>query len=85
MTAEKKIAAIDVGKANVDSIVSGTNKVKRSKNGAKQLAGLMTTFLAEGVTLVLMEASGGYERGIVMAAIEAGLGIHVANPTRVRN
>ena len=85
MAEEKKIAGIDVGKRNIDSVVSGERQVKRSKNSQKRLAALMKGFKERGVELVVMEASGGYEKRVVEAANEAGIGVHVANPTRIRN
>jgi transposase len=39
----------------------------------------------KGVTLVVVEAIGGYERVIVEALQEQGIAVHVANPKRVRD
>lgn len=85
MQAKAKMAGVDVGKARLDSLVSGKKKVKSSNNDKKGIEKLVASFIKEKVEMVVMEASGGYERGLVRALEEGGIKIHVANPTRVRN
>ena len=85
MTIKRKIAGIDVGKANLDYLVSGKRKVKRCANNATDIKKLVAFFVSQEVDLVVMEASGGYEKAVAVAVIEAGLKVHVGNPTRIRN
>lgn len=85
MQPKKKIAGVDVGKARLESLVSGWQKVRSSHNDTKGVKQLVALFRQEEVELVVMEASGGYERRLVKGLEEAGIRVHVANPTRVRH
>lgn len=85
MTIKRKIAGVDVGKANLDSLVSGQKEVRSSQNDPAGIRALVASFVSQEVDLVVMEASGGYEKALAIAVVEAGLKVHVANPTRIRS
>jgi len=78
------IAGIDVSVAHLDVAVSGQKlfRVKNSEAGHKQLA---TKFLALGVTLVVVEATGGYQQGLHLALSGAGLNVALINPRVIRD
>ena len=76
-------ARVDVGKANLDVSVS-EGPVVRFDNTVKGIGKLLKHLSKDDVTLVVCEATGGYERALVNRLREAEVMIHVAHPTRVR-
>lgn len=85
MTEKRKVAGIDVGKRHLDSVMSGQKKVQRYENKSEAIEEMIKDYQKEGIEQVVLEASGGYEKGVVHAIARAGISIHVANPTRIRN
>jgi transposase len=87
MTNEKKTGGyvgIDVGKANLDVVHherTGIQQWSNSPEGVSQLGQVIEEWQA---VLVVVEASGGYERKIVAEMHSRGIQVVVANPTRVR-
>lgn len=82
---DKKIVGIDVSKAKLDSNFRGETKVSRWENdslGCRQLGDLLA---GEKVTLVVVEATGGYERKIVAELMGREIPVALVNPTRVRS
>lgn len=82
---EGKVVGIDVGKVWLDVNVYGENKVNRWQNdrlGASQLGDKLSQMV---IKLVVVEASGGWERRIHIELSQRGLGVAVVNPTRVRS
>jgi transposase len=80
----KVIVGIDVGKAKVDVAVAGNGAVREWANdepGRQALSGWLS---AQGVELVVLEASGGIERALVSELVERSIPVAVVNPTRVR-
>jgi transposase len=83
MTSEKYVG-IDVCKrwleVNIDGEVA-TRKFGNDPDGVMRLVEWMSALQA---TLIVFEATGGYERRAAKALREAGLAVSVVNPTRVR-
>lgn len=75
---------IDVGKANLDVASHGRKSVTRWLNTSEAVAALGQHLQTLSPTLVVVEASGGYERLIVAEMHALSIPIVVANPTRVR-
>lgn len=76
---------VDVAKDQLDIAFSNGAKPQRVGNDAKHLKRLMKDLVAQAPALVLLEATGGWERPLVYALEAAGLPYRVANPRRVRD
>ena len=74
---------VDVGKTNLDVSVS-EGPVVRFDNTKVGITKLIRYLGEHDDTLVVCEATGGYERMLVSRLREAGVAIHVAHPNRVR-
>ncbi len=74
---------VDVGKKNLDVSVS-EGPVVRFDNTKPGITRLLKYLGKHDDTLVVCDATGGYERALVSRLREAGVAIHVAHPTRVR-
>jgi len=80
----KVVVGADVSEATLDVAVSVPCKIKRVANTAAGVAKLVAVLKDIGAELIVLEATGGYERVLVDALHQAGLPVHVANPRRVR-
>lgn len=78
-----EIVGIDVSKRKLDWCIRGvaSGTVANTPSDCKALAEALA---ARGVTVAVMEASGGYERGIALALREAGIRARVVDPRRIR-
>lgn len=76
---------IDVSKATLDTAVDGAPTVQQHANDAAGIAALTNWVAEQDAVLVVVEASGGWEMGLVGSLAAAGLPVAVVNPTRVRN
>jgi transposase len=74
---------IDISKAHVDVAVFGGRHWRRTTDpsGGAQLTDELVDL---GVTLVVMEASGGYEFPVAAALAAAGLAVAIVNPRQIR-
>lgn len=79
-----KVIGIDVGKAKHDVNLIGKKKVKEWHNDRSGRERLVSWIKQEEPKLVVLEASGGYEAGLVSDLVEQGVPVAVVNPTRVR-
>ena len=79
----KVVAGIDVGKRELVVSVSG-GPVRSYKNEAGGIEGMADWLRSEGVTQVVCEATGGYEREVVKRLGARGMAVSVAHPSRVR-
>ena len=73
-------AGIDVSKPHLDVHILPSNTAERLPNtraGHRRLVKLLREF---DVCLIVLEATGGYERQAVIAMVNAGLSVHVAQP-----
>jgi transposase len=84
MTAQGWIG-IDVAKEWVDVAWAGERTVQRFANDTAGIAALVVTLHGQAPQLVVLEATGGYERLAVTALQTAGLAVAVVNPLQVRH
>lgn len=83
---EEPFFGIDVSKTALDLAQLGRKEVIRFENDADGIAATVAVLLAEtAVTLIVVEASGGFEKAVVAELAAASLPIVVVNPTRIRN
>jgi transposase len=76
-------AGVDVAKRHLDACWSNSElRVSNDEAGWKEL---VARFQAENVDLVLLEATGGYERGFVCALQLAGVAVARLNPRQARD
>ncbi len=76
---------IDVAKATLDLAVRPSGERWQVANEEAALLPLLTRLQALRPTLVVLEATGGWEHAVVAALAAAGLPIVVANPRQVRD
>lgn len=76
---------IDVAKAWVDVAVVPTGERWRVGTDAAAVDALVQDLVARAPTVIVVEASGGYESALVSACGVAGLPIVVVNPRQVRD
>jgi transposase len=74
---------IDVSKAHLDA--AWADRAERVSNDAVGWDALVAKFKADGVDIVLMEASGGYENAAACALQAAGLAVVVMNARQARD
>jgi len=77
-------AGIDTSKDKLDFAVQGKTKTWQVKNIEVGWQKMASTFEEEGVTLVGIEASGGYEQGVVRYLRKRGFIVQVLQPIQVR-
>jgi transposase len=75
---------IDVSKDSLDIAVLGEEQVFQVDNTPGGIAQLVEGMQEIQPELNVVEATGGYQRGVVQALLEAGLAVAVVNPARVR-
>lgn len=83
-TSNGKFVGIDVSKDKLDVAVLGkvqTDQVSNNEKGIKSLVKKMKSLEPE---LIVVEATGGYQRAVVDGLFRAGLSVAVVNPSRVR-
>jgi transposase len=80
---ERPNAGIDVSKAHFDACWT-THEVRLS-NDTSGWKELIAKLQADAVDLIVIEATGGYERGLVLALQEAGLTVARVNPRQARD
>jgi transposase len=77
-TSSGSYVGIDVAKDRLDMAVL------EEENSPEGIAGLVQQMQALQPELIVVEATGGYQRGVVEGLFEAGLAVAVVNPARVR-
>jgi transposase len=86
MSVSSVVAGIDVAKAHVDVAVLGaTLNAQRFDNDAEAHSALAAALRPLDVSLVVMEATGGYEAALACALQAAGLPVVVINPRQARD
>ena len=78
-------AGIDVSKAQLDVALHPTAGAFAVANDEAGIATVLTTFQQQRPTLIVLEATGGYELPMVRALVAEGLPVIVANPRQVRD
>ena len=91
MSADFKTIGIDVSKASLDicirssNVVTGRGRRYRVANTQLGIEKLVDDFVVLPSVLVVLEATGGYERAVVRALHAADIPVHVANPRGIRH
>jgi transposase len=80
-----RYAGIDVAKDWLDVAIHGVGQPWRVTPDEQGLAGLTGTLREQGVDLVVVEATGGYEVPVTASLGIAGLPVAVVNPRQVRD
>ena len=75
---------IDVSKGRLDVAVLREERVWQVGNNPEGIASLVEQIQAVRPELIVVEATGGYQRAVVDALFHAGLSVAVVNPARVR-
>jgi len=82
--ATSSYVGIDVSKDRLDVAVLGEKQERQVCNTQAGIAKLVQWMLELQPELIVVEATGGYQRAVVDALFHAGLGVAVMNPARVR-
>lgn len=80
-----KIAGIDVSKDWLDYIYTGTREVIRCRNTQSGCLRLIKRLQKAGITLVVLESTGGYERLLCRLLWASDVPVAVMNPRWVRS
>ena len=84
MTEEKVYVGIDVSKAKLDVAVGPQEQIWQADNTVAGIASLVKRLGKLNPTLIVVEATGGYEAHLVEALCAASLPVARVNPGRVR-
>lgn len=76
---------VDISKGALDVLIRPTGEFYSVANDEKGIEQVRTQLLEIRPKLVVMEATGGYERELAIALYVAGLAVAVVNPRRVRD
>ena len=85
MTPPERFVGIDVSKSELVVAVRPGGDQWSVRNAEPELSGLRTRLEQLTPTLVVLEATGGYERAVVAALAAVGLPVVVMNPRQVRD
>src|SRR5687767_4446854 len=83
-TSSGTYVGIDVSKDRLDVAVLGEEQEKQVCNTQAGIEELVQWMLGLQPELIVVEATGGYQRAVVEALFRAGLAVAVVNPARVR-
>jgi transposase len=78
------VCGVDVSKRRLDAHVAPSGTFESFSNDAAGISALAAFCRRQGVQLVVMEASGGYERSAFLLLWEAGIPCGLTNPKSVR-
>lgn len=81
----KDFVGIDVAKAHVDVYVKGSGRYRRWPNDRAGIRKCVKMLGALEPELIVLESTGGYERGLAVALDDASLPVVVVNPRQVRD
>ncbi len=76
---------IDVSKDSLDIFIDSAAEEYRAANRADEIAALVERLRAVAPDYIVVEASGGFESGVVAALATAGLAVCRVSPQRVRS
>jgi transposase len=82
--ATSSYVGIDVSKVRLDIAVLGEKQSWQVENSCKGIGELVQWMQEMQPELIIVEATGGYQRSVVDALFHAGLCVAVVNPARVR-
>lgn len=75
---------VDISKGRLDIAVLGEGRGWQVENTGEGIAALVQEMKEMQPELIVVEATGGYQRRVVEGLFAAGLGVAVVNPARVR-
>lgn len=75
---------IDVSKDRLDMAILGEKQAKQFSNTNDGIVQLVNAMLSLQPELIVVEATGGYQRAVVDSLFHAGLAVAMVNPARVR-
>ena len=81
----ESFVGIDVAKQSAEVFIAPARTRFSFANNAEGIAQLLEQLPAPGACLVVVEATGGYERRIVAELVDAGHRVALANPRQVRD
>jgi transposase len=84
-TTSERFLGIDVSKATLDVHLRPDNTTRQFANTPEGIAALLQWVTPLAPTLVVLEATGGYENAAVAALSLGGLPVSLVNPKRVRD
>src|SRR5947208_7570342 len=84
VTVTKIICGVDISKRQLDAHIEPLGAFKSFVNDAAGIAELAAFCHRQGVELVVMEATGGYERAAFLLLWEAGIACGLTNSRSVR-
>src|SRR5438046_3112530 len=76
---------VDVGKALLEVAIHGEMKLQRFNNTPADIRRLVGVLKERGAQRIVVEATGGYEEGVLDACAEGGLWVARINPRQARN
>ncbi len=79
------IAGCDISKDQIDCFILTSNCAFKCRNNPEALEAFAIKLRDLNVTLVIVEATGGYEAKLMRALWQAGVPVACVNPGRVRN
>ncbi len=85
MSQPQRFVGIDVAKAQLDIAVRPTAERWAVSNDEAGIAALVAQLQAMAPTLIVLEATGSYQRAVVAALAVAGLPVVVVNPRHARD
>ena len=83
-TSSGKFVGIDVSKDKLDMAVLGESQVQQADNTEAGIHDLVKQMQELEPELIVVEATGGYQRAVVDGLFRGGLAVAVVNPSRVR-
>jgi transposase len=83
-TSSGKFVGIDVSKDRLDVAVLGGGQTSQAANTEAGIAELAAGMRELGPELIVVEATGGYQRAVVDGLFRSGMAVAVVNPSRVR-
>lgn len=83
-TSKETFVGIDIAKATLEIAIHGESEVSQQNNDEIGIAAVVQALKERGPSLIVVEASGGWEIALVAALALANLPTAVVNPTRVR-
>ena len=86
ITVYERVCGVDVAQQTLEiELTAGAwHQSLASGNDAAGFAQLIALCRQHAIQIVVMEATGGYERALVRALAKAGLAVAVVNPSRIR-
>jgi len=85
MTTQVEFVGIDVAKKKFDVVTLHGGEHRTVRNDGEGIHDIREQMLALRPQLIVMEATGGYERELAIALVLAGLPVAVVNPRQVRD